>query len=119
MIDPEVVRDAVLSVPGVVGMHEGPHGTAATFCARGRVWGVRVDPACLHVHLVGEPGRPLVDLGRAVHDAVQGVLAETDRSVIVHIEDVTEPQPRVSPPDGAVVQDRRIPPHTDEPRRTS
>lgn len=114
MIDPQVVRAAVLDTAGVLEMHPGPHGTAATFTAGGRVWGVRLDADRIDVHIVAESGRPLAALGRSVQHAVRRALPDYGGPVVVHVEDVTVPQPTAQ--DGlepAIVVER-----TEEPRRT-
>jgi uncharacterized alkaline shock family protein YloU len=115
VIDPEAVRDATLAIPAVLGMHPGPHGTAATFSAHGRIWGVRLDEARIDVHIVAAVGHQLAEVGRSVREAVYRAVPDYAGDVVVHIEDITAPQPTAHPHEvasGATVVER-----TDEPRR--
>lgn len=117
MTDPTAIRDAVLATPGVIAMHPGPFGTAATFTAQGRIWGVRLGADRVDVHLVGQVGRRLDALGAAVQAAVRGVSPGYPGAVVVHVEDITVPQPTARPgpaadPPPAIVQS------PEEPRRT-
>lgn len=117
MIDPVAVRDAALATSGVIEMHPGPYGTSATFCAEGRIWGVRTGDAQIDVHIVGESGRELTDLGKAVQSAVRRTLSGYTGEIVVHIEDVTVPVPTAQPDEIAaevdiverIEQPRRIP----------
>ena len=116
MTDPEVVRDAALAVPGVLGMHPGPHGTAATFSANGRIWGVRLDTYRLDVHVVGESGLQLAELGRSVQDAVRRAVPDYAGQVVVHIEDLSVPEPTAQPHE--VAAPAIVVEGIEEPRRT-
>ena len=90
MIDPLVVRDAALSVPGVLAMHAGPYGTAATYAAGGRVWGVRLAESRIDVHIVAHESAELRALGHAVREAVGSACGDYAGAIAVHIEDITD-----------------------------
>lgn len=116
MSTPEVFRDAALAVPGVLGMHAGPYGTAATFSTSGRVWGVRFGPDRLDVHVITESGRHLGDLGRKIQSAVRAVGDDYAGQVLVHIEDISVPEQNPQPDESGTSASRI---DTEEPRRTS
>ncbi|WP_153505803.1 hypothetical protein [Cumulibacter manganitolerans] len=90
MTDPVVVRDATLSTPGVLAMHAGPYGTAATYSPAGRVWGVRIAEGRIDVHVVADESVALRALGRAVRDAVRRAAGGYPGVIAVHIEDITD-----------------------------
>lgn len=90
MIDPAVVRDATLSTPGVLAMHAGPYGTAATYSPEGRVWGVRLAEDRIDVHVVADESASLRPLGRAIREAVRQACGDYPGVVAVHIEDITD-----------------------------
>lgn len=115
MTDPQAVRDATLAVPGVTGMHPGRFGTAATFSANGRVWGVRLAPGRLDVHVVAATGGSLTSLGRAIQHAVRRTDPDYAGDIVVHIEDLTAPPPTDETYEVAADVGRD---HPEDPRRT-
>ncbi|WP_349536116.1 hypothetical protein [Rhodococcus rhodochrous] len=81
----DLVADAALSVPGVVGLHRGAFGEVATYLPGRRVEGVRLTDRLCAVHIVV---RIPADL-QAVADAVRvRVSSLVDVPVQVTIEDV-------------------------------
>lgn len=74
-------------------MHPGPHGTAATYSANGRVWGVRIGPGRIDVHVVATAQVPLDRLGQAVRNAVHNAVPNWTDELVVHIEDLSTPRP--------------------------
>lgn len=68
MIDARALAAAVRTQPGVATLHPGPLGTASAFTADGRLWGIRISPEAIDVHVVVRPGFamiPLAQIGRA------------------------------------------------------
>lgn len=92
MIDAAEVGRAVLAVPGVVGLDPGPYGTASTFTAAGRIWGVRLGPDELHLHIVIDTTQPLPMIARQIRSAVRA-LPDTPAAtrIAVHAEDLVLP----------------------------
>jgi hypothetical protein len=82
------LRDAVLAVPGVVDLHGGMFGEAATYLPGRTVSGIRMRDDVTEVHVVLAYGAPLRETAEAVRVAV-GPLVGTP--VHVSIEDVREP----------------------------
>lgn len=91
MIDAAEVGRAVLAVPGVVGLHPGPYGTASTFTAAGRIWGVRIGPDDLHVHLVIDSTHHLPTIARQIRSAVRALPGAAATRIAVHAEDLVLP----------------------------
>lgn len=92
MIDAAEVGRAVLAVPGVVGLDPGPYGTASTFTAAGRIWGVRLGPDDLHVHIVIDTTHPLPMIARQIRSAVRALPGATAITrIAVHAEDLVLP----------------------------
>lgn len=84
----ELIRDAVLGVPGVAGLHGGVFGEAATYLPGRRVPGVRRTESGIEVHLTLLLGAPLRDTAEAVR-AVAAPLA--GGPVHITVEDVIGP----------------------------
>lgn len=81
----EDIADAVLAVDGVVGLHGGMFGEAATYLPGRRVAGVRMGENGTEVHLTVAFGVPV----REVSDAVRTVVAPmVDGPVHVTVEDI-------------------------------
>ncbi len=91
MSDAVAIERAVRAVPGVGGMHAGRYGTASTFTADGRIWGVRIAPDAIDVHVTSYPGVDLQALGVQVRAAVLAATGDYAGAVRVHIEDLVEP----------------------------
>jgi hypothetical protein len=84
----DLVREAVLAVPGVAGLHGGTFGEAATYLPGRKVEGVRVRPGLTEVHIVlawDVPVQPTADAVRAVVTVVTGT------AVDVVVQDVAAP----------------------------
>lgn len=92
MIDASAIAAALRAHPGVVRLHPGRFGTASTFTAEGRVWGVRVAPDFIDLHIVIRPEFPMIELAQALTRMVQQIIRETvvdyAGQVRVHIEDL-------------------------------
>ncbi|NUO35992.1 MAG: hypothetical protein HOQ27_13155 [Dermatophilaceae bacterium] len=84
----DVIRAAVLGVPGVAGLHAGAYGEAATHFPGRSVPGVQVRPEGASVHLVLAWGAPAEATASEVRAVVSRI---TDRPVDVVIEDVAGP----------------------------
>lgn len=115
MITPETIRSAALAVDGVLGMHPGPFGTAATFTADGRIWGVRATDSRIDVHVVAEEGTDLARVGRDVQASVTRACGGYAGLISVHIEDITLPATPGAEPTGSGASPVA---HTGQPRRT-
>lgn len=87
----ELVRDAVLAAPGVVGLHAGVLGEVGTYLPGRKVAGVRLTDAEVEVHVVAALGTPVAYTSAAVMTAVAGVPAAAGRPVHVVVEDVADP----------------------------
>ncbi|ROP26560.1 hypothetical protein [Pseudokineococcus lusitanus] len=93
----EVVRDAVLTAPGVVALSGGALGEVATFLPGRRVPGVRLGPGPgdpLEVHVVAAYGTPVAATAAAVRAALAGLPASAGvagRPVHVVVDDVALP----------------------------
>ena len=83
MSDAVAIERAVRAVPGVGGMHAGRYGTASTFTADGRIWGVRIAPDAIDVHVTSYPGVDLQALGVQVRAAVLAATPEQRISPVV------------------------------------
>lgn len=66
----EVLRDVVLRVPGVVGLHSGLFGEVATYLPGRRVAGIRCGPESIEIHLVVDETADIRTVAAAVHAAV-------------------------------------------------
>ena len=82
------VAAAVRAVPGVVGLHGGAFGQAATYYPGRTVSGVQLRPEVTTVHLVLAWGVPVPATAALVRDAVSRV---THGPVDVVVEDVADP----------------------------
>ncbi|GAA1982973.1 hypothetical protein GCM10009817_25410 [Terrabacter lapilli] len=82
------VAAAVRAVPGVVGLHSGAFGQAATYYPGRTVSGVQLRPEVTTVHLVLAWGVPVPATAALVREAVFTV---THGPVDVVVEDVTDP----------------------------
>jgi len=93
----EVVRDAVLTAPGVVALSGGTLGEVATFLPGRRVPGVRLGPGPgdpLEVHVVAAYGTPVAETAAAVRAALAGLppsAGVAGRPVHVVVDDVALP----------------------------
>lgn len=88
----EVVADAVLATDGVVGLHGGMFGEAATYLPGRRVSGVRIGDQGTEVHVTLAVGSPI----RETADAVRTVVAAISPGPVhVIVEDVVS-SPRSS-----------------------
>lgn len=100
----EVVRDAVLAVPGVVAMHAGAFGEVGTYLPGRRVAGVRLTDDEVEVHVVAALGTPVPHTCAGVVSAVAGLPATTGlagRPTHVVVEDVADPAGATAQPSGA------------------
>ncbi|WP_336921349.1 hypothetical protein [Aquipuribacter sp. SD81] len=89
----DVVRETVLSVPGVVDLHGGSLGEVGTYLPGRRVVGVRLRPERTEVHVVVTHGSPV----RATADLVRGAVARVRPGAVdVTVEDVA-PAPAPGP----------------------
>lgn len=79
------VRVAVLAVPGVVGLHGGPYGVAATYLPGRRVVGIRHREDRLEVHVMVTSGRPVQQVADDVRRAVRPLV---DQPVHITVEDI-------------------------------
>ncbi|GAA1897689.1 Asp23/Gls24 family envelope stress response protein [Lapillicoccus jejuensis] len=85
----DALVDAVLGVPGVVGLHAGALGEVATYLPGRRVPGVRVRDGVVDVHVVLAEGAPLRTTAVAVRAAVATLVPGA--AVDVTVEDVRAP----------------------------
>lgn len=109
----EVLATAVLSVPGVAGLHGGRYGEIATYLPGRRVRGVRIEPEDPHaaagagrveVHVVARYPTPVGTLASRIRTRLAPLAG--DRAVDVYVEDYTvadeapaaEPRPAPAPP---------------------
>ncbi|PRZ43703.1 hypothetical protein CLV47_102394 [Antricoccus suffuscus] len=90
MIDARALAAAVRTQPGVATLHPGPLGTASTFTAAGRVWGIRISPDAIDVHVVVRPGFSLVALAQALTAIVGSAVDDPAYTgeIRVHVEDL-------------------------------
>jgi uncharacterized alkaline shock family protein YloU len=79
------VAGLVLSVPGVVRLHAGVFGEAATYLPGRRVSGVRLGDDVVEVHVVVATGVSIRDVAQHIHSVVGGVVTAP---VHVLVEDV-------------------------------
>ncbi|SDS50503.1 hypothetical protein SAMN04488570_2027 [Nocardioides scoriae] len=80
------VAEAVLAVPGVVGLHAGSFGEVATYLVGRSVAGIRERGDVTEVHVTVRMGSVLLDVADQVRAAVAAVTAG---EVEVVVEDVT------------------------------
>jgi len=90
-VDPQALADAVLAVPGVVGLSGGPLGTVASYLPGRRVAGVAVRDDGVEVHVVGRLGDDLPAVAARVQAAARALAS--GRPVDVRVDDVTGPTP--------------------------
>jgi hypothetical protein len=83
------VAERVRAVPGVVGLHGGAFGEAATYLPGRRVTGVRMGDGGVGVHVVTEWDRDVREVAAAVRSALSELLPS--RPVTVTVEDVAQP----------------------------
>ena len=81
----DLIADAALSVPGVVGLHRGAFGEVATYLPNRRVEGVRLTDRICAVHIVVRIPADLPAVAEAVRLRVGSLV---DVPVQVTIEDV-------------------------------
>jgi uncharacterized alkaline shock family protein YloU len=79
------VAALVLSVPGVIRLHGGVVGEAATYLPGRRVTGIKLGDDRVEVHVVVANGTPIRDTAQQIHTAVAAVVAAP---VHVFVEDV-------------------------------
>ncbi len=97
----DLVAATVLAVDGVVGLHGGMFGEAATYLPGRKVAGVRISEDGAQVHLTVRYGRPVHPLAEAVRRAVAPMVTGP---VDVVIEDVSPED--VSPGDARTADAR-------------
>lgn len=85
--DAERVAARTLTVPGVSALHGGMFGEVATYLPGRRLLGVRVTDAECAIHVVVSYPHNVVDVARAVHRAVEPLVAVP---VTVTVEDVAQ-----------------------------
>lgn len=83
------VAERVRAVPGVVGLHAGTFGEAATYLPGRRITGVRMGDEEVGVHVVTEWDRDVRHVAAAVRSALSELLPS--RPVTVTVEDVAQP----------------------------
>ncbi len=90
MIDARALAAAVRTQPGVATLHPGQLGTASTFTADGRVWGIRIGPDAIDIHVVVRPGFALIPLAHTLSAVVSATLGDPGYAgeIRVHIEDL-------------------------------
>ena len=90
MIDARALAATIRAHPGVARLHPGPLGTASTFTADGRVWGIRIGPDTIDIHVIVRPGFAIIQLARALAEAVTAQIGtpEYAGTVRVHVEDL-------------------------------
>ncbi|WP_415973617.1 Asp23/Gls24 family envelope stress response protein [Rhodococcus sp. 077-4] len=81
----EDIADAVLAIDGVVGLHGGMFGEAATYLPGRRIAGVRIGEDGTEVHVTLEFGVAVRDTAEAVR---RTVAAMVDGPVHVTVEDI-------------------------------
>ncbi|WP_299037831.1 hypothetical protein [uncultured Pseudokineococcus sp.] len=87
----EVVRDAVLAVPGVVSLSAGALGEVGTHLPGRRVAGVRLTEDEVEVHVVAELGTPVHLTSARVHRVLAGLAPVSGRRAHVVVDDVLDP----------------------------
>lgn len=100
-VDPDEVVRVVLACPDVARMSEGAVAEVASYLPGRRVPGVRAGDDGLEVHIVARWGRPLPEIGEAVHAAVAPVAAGAP--VAVFVDDVELPAEGASPQGSVLV----------------
>ena len=84
----DAVAAAVLSVPGVAGLHPGTFGEVATYLAGRKVTGVRLRDDSTEVHITVAWPAPVL----ATADAVRAAAAPLVRTPVdVYVQDVVQP----------------------------
>ncbi|OZE12487.1 hypothetical protein CH249_04915 [Rhodococcus sp. 05-2255-3B1] len=81
----EDIADAVLAVDGVVGLHGGMFGEAATYLPGRRIAGIRIDDEGTEVHVTLEFGVAVRETADAVRSTVAAMV---DGPVHVTVEDI-------------------------------
>lgn len=81
----DLVRAAVLGVPGVADMHTGTFGEVATYLPGRRVDGVRIRPDVTEVHVVVTWGSPVLLVADELRAAIEPLVGTP---VDVSIQDV-------------------------------
>ncbi|AJW41540.1 hypothetical protein NY08_3530 [Rhodococcus sp. B7740] len=81
----EDIADAVLAVDGVVGLHGGMFGEAATYLPGRRIAGIRIGDEGTEVHVTLEFGIAVRDTADAVRSTVAAMV---DGPVHVTVEDI-------------------------------
>ncbi len=81
----DLVRAAVLSVPGVADMHTGTFGEVATYLPGRRIDGVRIRPDTTEVHVIVTWGSPVLAVADELRAAVEPLVGTP---VDVSIQDV-------------------------------
>jgi hypothetical protein len=81
------VAERVAACPGVAGLSGGPFGTVATYLPGGEIRGVALRDGEVEIHVVARYGRPMPEIGAAVHKAVADLVG--DRNGRVTIDDIT------------------------------
>lgn len=79
------VAALVLGVPGVVRLHAGVFGEAATYLPGRRVSGIKLGDDLVEVHVVVANGAPIRDVAQQIHTVVAAVVAAP---VHVFVEDI-------------------------------
>jgi uncharacterized alkaline shock family protein YloU len=82
------VAALVLSVPGVVRLHAGMFGEAATYLPGRRVAGIKLGDDLVEVHIVVAHGTPIRDTAQRIHTVVAAAVAAP---VHVFVEDIDAP----------------------------
>lgn len=94
-VDPAAVAGAVLSCVGVVGMHGGLAGEAASYLPGQRITGVRVLPDRVEVHVIARWPVTAAQVAEQIRAAT--TLAAHGRPVDVVVGDVLLPEVHPSP----------------------
>lgn len=89
----DLIAAAVLSVPGVAGLHSGAFGEVATYLPGRRVAGVRVGDELIEVHVTVVYGTPVQETADQVRTAVAALVTTP---VEVRIEDIVMSAPEPS-----------------------
>ena len=82
-LDPAALATLVLACPGVVAMHGGVAGEAATYLPGRRVVGVRILPDCVQVHVVSRWPTPASEVAAQVWAATARAVAGKRVDVII------------------------------------
>lgn len=82
-VDPAALVTLVVACPGVVAMHGGTFGEAATYLPGQRVVGVRILPDRIEVHVVSRWPTPAVEVAAQVWAATAQAVAGSRVDVVV------------------------------------